>query len=443
MTCRGSWSPELRPKSSHSGASGSKHLLLLLILGLSAILRPRGSLAEEPSAPQAAPAAGVMDRDYSEYDPLGVRLRSVVVFPTVAFAQGYDDNIYALPQKTASYFYTALVGVRAQTSWSRNLISLSASGQADRYPGKSRENTNEYKVDLAGRLDIGRSADLTADVVAERLTEPRTANTTTPGTHLPIQYDEQGVTITAENTFDRIRISATGAIERFRYSNIRDDTGKLVLEDQRDYDAFLITPRIDYTIGPGVSLFVEADAAKYDYRLGPPQAAANHDATGVAYLVGVRLEPTHLISGELAVGYQQRWYHDPAFKQFGGLNARAKLVWYVTKLVNLDLEALNETRPTGVLSAGGENVREWRVGADYELLRNLVISGGGGESRYSYAGLARLDHHTQADLEATYHFNRPLSFGLKYGYQKQHSTGGQGGNNFTSNLLMFTITVRK
>ncbi len=81
--------------------------------------------------------------------------------------------------------------------------------------------------------------------------------------------------------------------------------------------------------------------------------------------------------------------------------------------------------------------------ADYELLRNLIVTGTLGYTRYDYPGLDRLDNRYAAGLGATYLFSRSVGLTLGYSYLRQDSSGIAHGFNFDDNRLALTLTLQR
>ena len=81
--------------------------------------------------------------------------------------------------------------------------------------------------------------------------------------------------------------------------------------------------------------------------------------------------------------------------------------------------------------------------ADYELLRNFIISARFGNEWDTYKGIDRRDTNYAATLSANYLLNR--SVGLKFNYTRLSldSTGADRGRRFGDNVVGLMLTLRR
>ena len=64
----------------------------------------------EPGAPEDRAGA----RSQPEYDPLGIRLGTVVIHPRLSFSSTYDTNVFAAPDNEQSdFYYTVTPAIRS------------------------------------------------------------------------------------------------------------------------------------------------------------------------------------------------------------------------------------------------------------------------------------------------------------------------------------------
>ncbi len=79
---------------------------------------------------------------------------------------------------------------------------------------------------------------------------------------------------------------------------------------------------------------------------------------------------------EVEAGYLSHHLDNPLYKDFQGLVFKGQAIWYPTPLVTLTASAGRSLEPSGDPASGATIVTSWRLKADYELLRNLVLHGG-------------------------------------------------------------------
>ena len=108
------------------------------------------------------------------------------------------------------------------------------------------------------------------------------------------------------------------------------------------------------------------------------------------------------------MGYQLQHYVDQQFEGVNGVALRGQLTWYATQLITVTLHADRTFQDSGLPDTAAARVNDVTATVDYELLRNLIVTGTLGYTRYDYPGLDRLDNRFAAGLGATYLFSRSV-----------------------------------
>jgi hypothetical protein len=83
------------------------------------------------------------------------------------------------------------------------------------------------------------------------------------------------------------------------------------------------------------------------------------------------------------------------------------------------------------------------IKADYELLRNLIISGQIHGADQDYRGIDRQDRRYGANLSANYLVNRTLGVSLRYNYETLSSSGANRGRDFDDNSISLALVLRR
>ena len=79
----------------------------------------------------------VLNRARPDYDPLGIRLGSFILHPTLAVAGTYDSNVFATPNTKATpvkgdFYVSELPSLSIGSDWNRHAVALNLSGALDR-----------------------------------------------------------------------------------------------------------------------------------------------------------------------------------------------------------------------------------------------------------------------------------------------------------------------
>jgi hypothetical protein len=100
-------------------------------------------------------------------------------------------------------------------------------------------------------------------------------------------------------------------------------------------------------------------------------------------------------------------------------------------------------QPAGIPGSAASDVDSASVSADYELLKNLIISPYLAYYHYIYPGTTRIDSRNSGGISATYLINSMLGLTASYFYIEQLSNGHFGGYNFNDNRLSLALTVQR
>jgi hypothetical protein len=402
---------------------------LLLIAG--AFAAPELAYAQlAPPSPTYAPDrnVSVRERPHPGYEPLGVRAGAFVLHPQLTTTLTGSDNIYLSDTDRVSDLIVTITPELSLTSdWSRHALEAYARAIVHQYAQESSQNTTDYAAGLDGRLDVTRDAWVHGNFGFARLTEPRTQAGAEQ--HLfPVTYEVKGGYLEFQQTFERLRVSAHAEANAYAYDT---HTGN---PDQSFRDVTILVGRLrtDYAISPDTAVFAQVayNDRSYRYKSSPIVDGApvfpgliNQDSHGLEGLVGFHADVTHLIRGEVGLGYLQQTYDDPRFSNVGGLGARGKLEWFPTQLITVTLTGSRTVEDATIVGAAG--FLSTNVGAqlDYELLRNLILSANYAYGHDDFRGIDRVDTRHSAGLSADYLMTRRVSVSVQYQYFNIDSVG--------------------
>lgn len=385
----------------------------------------------------------VRQRPHPGYEAVGLRTGAFMIWPKVTATAERNDNIFATAtNKQDDTIFHIVPEVNAQSTWSRHALNAYARAMVHRFADFSSEDTEDYSVGANGRIDVLRTTQINAGADWSRLTEPRTT-ATSEGQARPVQYELTSAYLSGAREFNRLRLSSRLDARHFTYLSRVGNTP----QDDRDRTVTSLSGRADYAVSPDTALFVQVTGNKRAYRLNNPPAAAfpnfvNRDSDGVEVLAGANFEVSALVRGEVGLGYLSQSFDNPAFDDVNGFGARGQLEWFPTQLVTLTLNGSRTVEDAGIV--GSSSYLSSNVGGqvDYELMRNVILTGRAGWGEDDYKGIDRNDKRTTAGVSATYLMNRSVGVTLSYDYFKQKSHGADGGNDFKVNRIGATLTLQ-
>lgn len=383
-------------------------------------------------------AVAVRDRPQPAYDPLGIRAGGFTAFPRLQSGVVHDNNIFAAEgdrQPATTLRLTPEIVVRS--NWSRHAFETRARAEIDRNLDFDSENTTDWSLGGAGRLDVARGVDITLAADYARDHEARTAAGAGPGARRPITFDLASTSLAATRSQGRLRLSAKAAVLRYDYRNGLSAAGAVIEQDDRDRTVARLTGRADYALSPATALFFQVARDDRNYRKvagSPERSSSGHEA-----LAGVDFELGALIRGEVAAGYIRQDFQDAAYGDLDGFGGRARLSWFPTQLTTLTATAERSVEDTGVIGSAGALRTDVSIGADHELLRNLILTAEAARSKDGYNGLDRTDTRFVASFSAIYRLNRRYGLTAGLAYLDQSSSGTAAGPNYRSTRLSIAV----
>jgi hypothetical protein len=390
----------------------------------------------------------VRQRPHEGYEALGLRAGAFMVWPKLTSTVERTDNVYATAtDEESDTVFHITPELNATSNWSRHSLSAYARAVINRFVDFETENTEDYSVGAVGRLDILRNAEANAGIDFSRLTEPRTSSSSPVNSAEPIQYELTSGYLSGSREFNRLRLSGRLDSRKFNYLNGETTTGTPVLQDDRDRTVNTAMARVDYAVSPDTALFFQVAANKRAYRLNNPPAAlypafVNRDSDGIEALVGANFEISALMRGELGVGYIKQQFDEAGFRDISGLGVRGQVEWFPTQLTTLTLTGSRTVEDAGIIGASGYLSSNIGAQVDYELLRNVILSGQVGYGEDDYRGIDRTDERVTAGVSATYLMNRNVGVTVGYSRFDQSSKGAGGGDDFTVNKVGATLTLQ-
>jgi hypothetical protein len=160
-------------------------------------------------------------------------------------------------------------------------------------------------------------------------------------------------------------------------------------------------------------------------------------------LVGASFDLTHLVRGEVSIGYMEQSYDDPNLDAVTGLTTRTRVEWFADPLLTVTFTAARDVQDAGVSNAGGYITDGVGLDFDYELRRNIVLGLGLGYSRDNYNGIDREDDRSRIQASAQYLLNRNASLSFELGRFEQTTTGADPGREYEIDRALIALRLRR
>jgi hypothetical protein len=358
----------------------------------------------------------VMKRGRPDYDPLGIRMGSFIIHPTLAVAGTYDSNVFATPSSTKSdFFVTEIPSLSIGSDWNQHALALSLSGAFKQYAKFSTEDVNNFTAEASGRYDISNGEYLSMDAIYQLLHEDR---------------QDPNAVFTAKNLIDN-------TITAYDFNNASTASGVTIPENFRDRIEYVVAPRVNYEIIPGYNAFLrvignERQYNSQEFGAGPPSPQfpggqnLRRNSHGWEVDAGTAIEITRITTAEVYVGYLKQYYENPLFKSPSGVGFGANLIWNVTPITTIRGGFSQAVAETTLVNASSSLETSFQLTAEHELLRNLLLLASVGyvHDDYQQIGPARSDNTFGVDAGARYLLNRNWTATLDVNYSQRDSSAG-------------------
>lgn len=383
---------------------------------------------------------GVLERRRPDYTPEPIHVGTLELLPRMAIGVGYDDNLYAQPDDEIGDAY---VRIRSRLSLVRPSpdLRLSLDGELDllRYADRSSENATQYSVNAGALYTISKSDTLNLTLRHGRYSQERVSPDSPTQASRPVRFDLSGGTATYTHVFNRLRVRGVVDIENRNYGDSVTPGGEEIDQDFRDHTVYTGTVIGEYALSPSVALFVAGSVNKRDYRerIGP---VAARDSKGFDLAAGTSFELGRKARGSLRLGYLHQDYRPAEFEDVSGFLVRGELAYFLTPLVTITGTVDRGIRETGVNGATGFLATNMTLRADYELLRNLIISAGGELEKRNFNNIDRQDDRWTWRGSASYLVSKRMALRFDLQRRTQSSQGITAGREFADNRVSVGFT---
>lgn len=385
----------------------------------------------------------VMERSRPEYTAEGLQQGAFIFNPALTLGVEFNDNIYGASASEES----DLIGIfnpalDVSTTWSQHSLSANVSATRREYADFSDESVWHLQTGAMGRLDIVRGTFLEANLSYADLTEPRTSAGAANTAAEPINYTTDQIGVRAEREMGRTKFQLGVARSGFDYEDGILVGGGVADQDFRDRSETLYTVRGDYALSPATSVFARGRFNERKYDLAPPATPLLRDSDGYIADIGADFDIGGVARGSIAVGYIEQDYEDAALPDIDGFSTDVVVDWFPTQLTTVTATASRGVYDAAVAGSGGFLGSAFGINVDHELRRNVVVSASVTWGTDEYFGIDREDDRWSATVSTTWFVNRNAGVRASVSHFEQESSGADGNQDFSSNVVGVSLVLR-
>lgn len=357
---------------------------------------------DEPARPRARTADAL---DASSYDPLGIRLGSFILLPSIELRGGYTSNAAGASTGGPSGLITAVPDLIVRSDWSQHELGFKFHGTYDYFTDTSVAPNPTVNAEANARIDLPRDWALRLRAGYDYETQSLSSIDYPAGVDNPPGIN----TYTAGATLDgRLGRTVLQLRSNIATSDYEDGKAGDVTIPQGDRDNTLVSAatRIGYEVTPAFTPFVEAEVSDRSFRQKIDSNGFNRASQGVTLRGGIAYSADPVLKGELAIGWHHERYDDNAFQPLNAMTIDGSILWAPTPLTNFTLRAATYVDPTTDPNSSGSIVYDVGLKAQHALRRNLTLDADLGYQYQSYEGINAADVTYEAGFGVTWKINR-------------------------------------
>ncbi len=391
-----------------------------------------------PSPPPRRRAAAEED----PYAPLGIRLGSITLRPSVTNSVGYDTN----PQRISagdtkgSGFSRHEGELAIQSDWNvHELKGKISGGYLDFF-----RNKDASRPDADGSLDLRLDATRDTRILLESRLKldtqrPGSPDLTANVTGRP-QIFQYGGSAGVTHDINRLQLTLRGSVDRSDYEDAHLSNGAMLSQKDRNLTQYGLRLRAAYEVTPGIKPFVQAEIDQRDFDEKSDSSGYMRSSKGITGRVGSTFEISRQLTGEISGGYQDRNYDDTRLKNLRGFVGDASILWSPTPLTTVTLRGTAELGDTTIAGSSGTTVRRATLEVAHALRRNLTLTGFTNFSRTEYDGQGLREDFMNVGARLEYKLTRTFAIRASFTHERLNSTAQ--GSDYTANVSQVGLRVQ-
>jgi hypothetical protein len=381
----------------------------------------------------------------SAYKPLGIKLGSFLLFPTLEADEMLNDNIYATSAatgRTASFVQLLKPTVELRSQWAVHELDLFARGGFGFYSADSALNFQDVSVGANGRLDIQRDWNIYGGGSFthghEELGTPNTAS----GTVQPSIYNQIAANAGYYQAFQRLSVRLDGRMDNYNFFNNSQGPGQgFILNSDRNRTEFRETTRIGYEFSPSFQVWTRGGLNQRAYATVPDASGLNRNSNGWEVLGGVTVDLGGITSLEAFGGYLQQNYVSGQFSNVSAPTFGLTGYWNPLRTLWVKPFVRRTVDDSSLSNAASYLNTAFGLDVTYDLRPNVSVEGHGDYSIADYAavtaGNSRYDQYYNFRVGLLYHPTRNFFVGPQY--QFVHRTSNQLNSDYDQNVVMLRL----
>lgn len=344
--------------------------------------------------------------DPSPFAPVGLRLGTFDVFPSIEQGIGWTSNAANTQGGESASFSETTLRLDARSDWGRHAATLTSTGTYRRSIAGAPMSEIEGNLDGQLRLELLNDFSALAGIGYDIRPESAFA----PGAIAGVadRPNRHVLTGTAGLSKDAglARLSATAGVNRTIYDDARLTDGSTVSQRERNSTLATLALRGGYAVSPALRPFVEGEIGRRYQDVRVDSQGFERSANRFALRGGLELDMGEKLSGEVAAGWLMERPDDANLAAISGMALQGNVNWSPVRGTIVSLNG--STAVEGATSPGdtGTFLYSTNLSVSRELRANLTGSALLGADYRLYPGSSQYDLTLRGEASLTWWLNR-------------------------------------
>ena len=405
----------------------------------------RALLVRPPTLQAPSNLAPYSEAPLPEYTPQGMQAPGrFTVFPSVTAGPAYNSNVFGVPSGAKDDLVwrigPELIGVQRG---SRNVLALEAVSEILKYHRFSSLDTSNLSLGFGDAYEIvpGRFVSFGAGYEFLHLDPEFEEAAARSPSEFHVASAQFG--ILQEAARFGYRIDTT--VHHFDFLPLHPLSGGQINQTDNNYTLAQVVPTVFYQLTPTYTAFTRLTANVNWYDKRRDSSGIRRDSWGGAADIGLLVNITRTLAGDVYVGALYQHYLDPVQGDQIGPDFGGGLGWSVSEatLVGLHVDrSIEQTRARALGSPQNFSATVTRVTAFVEhlLYPNLLFHGDIGLTQLEFSNPDRTDYEAEGRAGVRHYVNRYFYLGPELSYVKRFSDDPTA--RFNRFLAAFRVTAQ-
>ena len=377
------------------------------------------------------PDVTVLSRLRPLYDPVNIRLGTVLIQPSLSESVGYESNVLGSTIPQGGPVIETTGSVAAVSTQSRAAVNASASVDDIRYPNQDLQSHTDFTVSLGGSYQFGRDV-ASAQYIHQNLNQTVQSLDVAQALNQALAYRIDDGRLAYRASLARTFVVPAIEVTSYNYDN--GTAGNAVyLQNYRNRVVVQPSVTVGYELAPrrNVVAVVRDGIGTYSVPLAGNGTRNYNDLT---LLGGLDYDLSGALRFRALAGYEQRVFQSGQFATITAPVLEFAVIWNPTGLTTVTANASRHINDSSDQSTGATTETSARIQVDHELRRNILLQASGGLIMDQYTGSTSQILYS-AGVKGTYLANRQVNLTVSYDYLNRQSSSSGNVNLGGANLI--------